>query len=304
MSKTSTGEERPPTRIPADYHLHLFQEHETLERETLRERLALYAEAARRQGIGEIGISEHAHRFRQFRELMSPLFTGEGVFPFIRRWLENDFRYDLDEYVALVSGARLPIPVRLGLEVDYLQGREEDLRRLLDPYPWDYLLGSVHFLGKWGFDIAPDLGWPDDQTAIDEWWCTYWQTWGQAAGSGLFSSMAHPDLFKKFGHRPSPGGSERVRAARFEALRRAARAGVAVEVNVAGLRKPVGEIYPSLEFLREAKSLGLAVTLGSDAHRVEDVGRDLDRALEHLRRAGYAGVTLWRQRRAIPAVWC
>ncbi|MBE3577551.1 MAG: histidinol-phosphatase HisJ family protein [Limnochordales bacterium] len=287
-----------PAFVPADYHMHLFLDNEPWRNEELAERLRVLGRMARERAVGEIGISEHIYRFRQFREVMRDLYEGEGTHPYIRDWLSNDFRADLDLYVETILSARLDVPLRLGLEVDYLPGRMELIRQILSPYPWDYLLGSVHFLGRWGFDIAPEIGWPDDPELIDEGWLQYWQTWRQAAECGLFSSMAHPDLFKKFGHRPSPAAAPQVAEAARTALVAAARAGVAIEINSAGLRKPVGEIYPSLSLLQEARAVHLPITLGSDAHRAEDVGRGLAEAIAFARRAGYAEMLLFcRQRR-------
>ena len=289
---------RPP--IPADYHMHLFPDNEPLRADELPERLQLYARVARERGVAEIGISEHVHRFRQFREIMRYLYDSDGVHPYVREWLTNDFRADLDSYVDAVLSAKVDVPVRLGLEVDYLPGHMESIREILSPYPWDYLLGSVHFLGTWGFDISPDVGWPGDPVLIDEGWLRYWQSWQEAAACGLFSSMAHPDLFKKFGHRPGAGASQKVAEAQAVALSTVAQAGVAIEINSAGLRKPVGEIYPSLSFLQQARKLRIPITLGSDAHQADDVGRGLREAAELARNAGYEEtILLRRQQREI-----
>ncbi len=139
--------------------------------------------------------------------------------------------YDLDPYIDAVVGARdRGLPVKLGLEVDYVPGREDETRELLAPYPWDYLLGSVHFIDGLGVDGEPRLL---DAVGVEEAWQRYFETLAAAARSGLFDSLSHPDLVKIFG----------VRAQSFdygEVADAIAESGVAIEVSTAGLRKPVG----------------------------------------------------------------
>src|SRR5207237_343782 len=99
-----------------------------------------YVEQARRTGIDEIGFSDHVYYFRQ----------GERLWE-IPRMLER-CHDDLDDYVdAVVEAKRRGLPVKLGLEVDYFPGIETGIAELLEPYPWDYVLGSVHFVD--GFPV-------------------------------------------------------------------------------------------------------------------------------------------------------
>src|SRR5690606_617541 len=115
--------------------------------------------AARARGVDEIGISEHGHRFAEFAGVMAELWRPEPVTGAF--WLPEQFNHELAAYVEAVLAARARgLPVRLGIEVDYLPGREDDIRRLLAPYPWDYVLGSVHFLDGWAIDVGPEFGWP------------------------------------------------------------------------------------------------------------------------------------------------
>ncbi|MBE3582777.1 MAG: histidinol-phosphatase [Limnochordaceae bacterium] len=300
----ATDEDQPVTpqketfvRIPHDYHLHLALDEASMPPWHDADLLLSYARQAAERGVAEIGISEHCHRFREFRPLMEYLVTGAG-YPKIQQWLAGQFCWSLADYVEYVQeqGRRAPIPIRLGLEVDFFPGQEGALRTLLSLYPWDYLLGSVHFLGTWGFDIDPHLGWPQTPDAIDQVWKTYWQIWSQAAASGLFSSLAHPDLPKKFGARWSPAAAEACRTLIQQALQQAAASGTAIEINSAGLRKPVGELYPSVAILQEACQLGVGITLGSDAHCLDDVGRGLDEAVAAAKQAHYRHVAGFRRR--------
>ena len=276
-----------------DYHMHLERDETTAPCPYTPERVRLYVQAARRAGVDEIGISEHGHRFREFRPAMEPLLGGRRPqHPQVRSWLEAEFGEPLARYAAAVLEARAQgLPVRLGIEVDYLPGQEAAVRRALEGVPWDYVIGSVHFVDGACVDCAPEVTWPEAD--VDQIWERYFRLMAQAAASGLFDVLAHPDLPKKFGHRPR----HFPQAAFEEFLREAAATGVAVEVNTAGLRKPVREIYPALDLLRRMVEAGLDVHLGSDAHDPDEVGRDLSQAVQWLKAAGARRVVRWRGRR-------
>jgi histidinol-phosphatase (PHP family) len=236
-----------------------------------------FVETARAAGVDEIGFTEHVYYFVQTRSLWTVPYQAERCV------------YDLERYVgAIVAAQERGLPVKLGLEVDYVPGREDETRALLAPYPWDYLLGSVHFIDGLGVDGEPRLL---DAVGVEEAWTRYFDTLEAAAGSGLFDSLSHPDLVKIFGARAASFDYGPVAAA-------IAAGGLAVEVSTAGLRKPVRELYPHPEFLAACRERGVPVTLGSDAHSPDVVGRDFDRARELLRSAGYETVTIFERRRA------
>ena len=258
-----------------DYHMHLRNPREEIAHETWA--VDPFVEQARAAGLDEIGFTEHVYYFRQTRSLWTVPYQTERCI------------YDLDAYVDAVLQAReRGLPVKLGLEVDYVPGREDETRALLAPYPWDYLLGSVHFIDGYGVDGEPRLV---DEVGVEEAWRRYFESLARAARSGLFDSLSHPDLVKIFG--------ERVDGFDYSAVADAiAESGVAVEVSTAGLRKPVGELYPHPDFLAACRERGVPVTTGSDAHVPELVGRDFDLARELLRGAGYETVTIFDRRRA------
>jgi histidinol-phosphatase (PHP family) len=146
----------------------------------------------------------------------------------------------------------------------------------------------VHFIGELGVDgEEPRLL---DAVGVEEAWRLYFETLAAAARSGLFDSLSHPDLVKIFGARTESFDYGPV----VDAI---ADSGVAVEVSTAGLRKPVGELYPHPQFLAACRERDVPVTLASDAHSPDVVGRDFDRALELLRAEGYDTVTVFEQRR-------
>ena len=183
------------------------------------------------------------------------------------------------------------VRVMLGAEADWLPGRMDHVRALLAEAQWDVVLGSVHMIDEWPFD-DPELVSAWDDKNVDEVWRTYFDVFIDAVRSGLFDVMAHPDLVKKFGHRPSDDPA----ALYLDAARTLAAQGVAIEVSTAGLRKPCEEIYPSEEFLSICAAEGVSVTTGSDAHRPEEVGSDFDLALGALRRVGYREIVYFEKR--------
>jgi histidinol-phosphatase (PHP family) len=261
--------------VIVDYHMHLRNPREEIAHDTWS--VEPFVAAAERTGVDEIGFTEHVYYFKQTRSLWTVPYQSERCV------------YDLDRYVDAILQARgRGLPVKLGLEVDYLPGREEETRALLAPYPWDYLLGSVHFIDGFGVDGSPRLL---DEVGVEEAWHRYFETLASAARSGLFDSLSHPDLVKIFGERAAAFDYSDIADA-------VADAGIAVEVSTAGLRKPVGELYPHPELLAGCCERGVPVTLGSDAHSPDVVGRDFDAARELLASAGYDTITVFEQRRA------
>ena len=258
-----------------DYHMHLRNERGEIAHEV--DAIEPFVETAIARGVDEIGLSEHGYYFTQLRALWT-----------MPNQLERCV-YDLDAYVGAILQAReRGQPVKLGLEVDYVQGREGEARELLASYPWDYLLGSVHWIDGYGIDGEPRLL---DEVGVEAAWNHYFETLADAARSRLFDSLSHPDLVKIFGERPASFDYGDIADAICES-------GVAVEVSTAGLRKPVGELYPHPDFLAACRARGVPVTTGSDAHTPDLVGRDFDRARELLRSAGYETVTVFDRRHA------
>jgi histidinol-phosphatase (PHP family) len=258
--------------VIVDYHMHLRAPDESLDHTV--EAVERFVEAAAERGVDEIGFSEHVYYFEQTRRLWSVPYQVERC------------HHDLDRYVdAVVEAKTCGYPVKLGLEVDYQPGREEETAELLEPYPWDYLIGSIHYLDGQGIDAEPSLV---GEVGEEEAWRRYYETLGEAARSGLFDTLAHPDLVKMYGAELDwDWGSV------ADSLD-----GVCVEVSSAGLHKRHGKLYPSPRLLAAARARGLRITLASDAHAPQKVGRDLDRAIEHAREAGYDSVTVFDRRKS------
>ncbi len=262
-----------------DYHLHLRDEAGELEHSVAA--VERFAEAADRRGVAEIGLTEHVYYFRQTERLWTVPYQIDRC------------RHDLDRYCdAVLDAKRAGMPVKLGLEVDYVRGREDETHELLEPYPWDYLLGSVHFIDGLGVDGEPKLL---DAVGVEQAWRRYFDHLGAAAASGLFDSLAHPDLVKIFGDRAPMDLAEGLYAQAAETL---AEARVAVEVSSAGLRRPVGELYPAPDLLEACRARDVPITLASDAHTPRLVGEGLDAAIELATGAGYETVTVFDGRQA------
>jgi histidinol-phosphatase (PHP family) len=241
-----------------------------------------YLAAARRQGVDLLTFTEHLPLPKD----LDP--THEYSMP------ESELTSYLTEIVELADltcTEEEGVRVLVGIEADWLPDRLDHVRRLLAGDAYDVVLGSVHFLDDWAFDDPALLSrW--DAADVDAIWERYFEELARAAASGLYDVMAHPDLVKKFGYRPSYDPRELYEAAALAF----ADAGVAVEVSTAGLRKPVAELYPGAEFLAACARAGVPATMGSDAHHPNEVGFGFDEALDALRTAGYDHLVYFERR--------
>jgi histidinol-phosphatase (PHP family) len=247
---------------PADYHIHT-----PLCRHAVGEP-AEYAQRAVELGFSEIGMSDH-----------SPMQRDD-----FDNWR---MRFDqLDEYVAKVRLAQKQFPqltIRLALEVDYLPGQETWIRQLAALHPWDYFIGSVHYVSEtWDIDNPAKLSEWKKRDAFEV-WQIYFDRLALAAESKLFDIIGHADLPKKFGIRPQ----QDCQPLYEKFLTAAAKAGVAIELNTAGLRKDCKEIYPSRELLEIAFKKNVPITFGSDAHAPGEVGLDFAEAIALAKNVGY-----------------
>lgn len=257
--------------LPCDYHMHT-----PLCHHAKGEPVELAARAVE-LGVPEIGFSEH-----------NPMIRDDWD-----DWhmeLEN-----LDLYLENLRKAQTAYPeltIKFGLEVDFIPGHEDWIRDLAGRYPWDYFIGSVHYISD-QFDI-------DNPNKLEMWkerdpyevWSAYLERLTQAADSGLFQIMGHADLCKKFCIYP-----DRDVMPLFRGLLETARdRGVAIEINTAGLRKECREMYPSPAILKLASDLGVLLSFGSDAHAPEEVGADFPAAVEFAKSVGYTESCRFTQR--------
>lgn len=261
--------------MPPDYHTHtpLCQHAVGHPRE--------YAAAAQRLGLPELGLSDHNPMRSHF----------------------DDWRMeweDFPRYLEMVDEARAEfpaMPIRLGLEVDYLEGGEKWIDELSGKADFDYLIGSVHYISRdWAVD-DPKYIFKFTQGSVEEIWTLYFHLYEKAIRTRLFDFMGHPDLPKKFGHRPA-GDLRRYYEPVVQAL---ADTGTAFEINTAGLRRDVKEMYPARQFLELARSANIPLLINSDAHAPNEVGADFDKAIALAKEVGYTETLFFekRKRRAV-----
>jgi histidinol-phosphatase (PHP family) len=239
-----------------------------------------YRTAASERGIAELGVSEHVYRFRQALDVWSHPF-----------WREHALD-DLDAYCGFV---REQTDLRLGVEADFVPGREDRTASLLEARDFDYVIGSVHFVGDAAVDHEGWDIWETRSADPEKIWRRYFETLGEAARSGLFDILAHPDLVKVWGSdRPRPDGD--LRRYYELALDGIVEGDVAIEVSTAGLRKPVGERYPAPAFLAMCLEAGCPVALSSDAHTPEHVGWEYDSTVAWLAEQGVRELCVFERR--------
>ena len=270
-----------------DYHVHLRTDEpeNTAARFFTPANAERYREVAEERGIAELGVAEHIYRFTAALEIWQH--------PFWRRYAHDD----LDEYCGFV---REETDLRLGIEMDFVPGREDRISTVLDGRDWDYVVGSVHFLRDHSLDTEDYSVWGAGESA-DKVWRRYFETVAESARSGLYDIIGHPDLVKVWGS-DAPQPDRDPRYFYEPAVEAFAEAGVAVELSTAGWRKPVGEQYPAVPFLEMLVDAGCPLALSSDAHVPDQLGFEYERAVELLESLGVREIAVFegRQRRMEP----
>lgn len=233
-----------------------------------------YAAHAEKRGLKGIIITCH-------NPLPDGLAQGSRMYP--EQW---------EEYLELIERARAAwagrIDIRAGLEADYFPGLESFTEKQIASAPLHHVLGSVH----------PHIGdyraryYPGDDFSYQK---TYFQHLAQAAETGLFDTLAHPDLIKNT-------VAEQWDVALIfpeiqRALDRIAETGVAMELNTSGLNKAVPQMNPGPEILREMRKRDIPVVIGADAHVPQRVAADYEKALELLEAAGYEKISFFLERK-------
>ncbi|GAX62852.1 histidinol phosphatase and related hydrolases of the PHP family [Candidatus Scalindua japonica] len=228
-----------------------------------------YVKKAIECGIDEIGFNDHL-----------PLNGDSGKVLGLAMGLE-----ELPGYVKEVKQLRKLFPqirIKLGVEADYTPESVSYTRELLNKYNFDYVVGSVHYIGEWAFDHPGEREkW--DSKDVDLVYKDYFELLRKSARTSLFDIIGHCDLVKKFGDRPNNEISQDLE----DTAKVFKECGVAIEINTSGLRKPVSEIYPSCDILNVYQKYDIPIVFGSDAHTPDDVGRDFDKAMLLAEQAGY-----------------
>jgi histidinol-phosphatase (PHP family) len=230
---------------------------------------------ARKKGIGEIGFSDHV--------LLHPDKNG----PCMPLNLMSNY---IQKFMGLKEKSELPI--KLGVEIDFVPDDVEKMGDFIQKYPFDYVIGSVHFLGDWCVDYPPQIN-EYSKRGILQAYEEYFSLIGKACDCRLFDVLAHPDIIKIFGFKPKDDFSYILR----EAAEAMARSGICAEINTKGLRRPCAEIYPSEQFLTIMHSYDVPVVFGSDAHAPEEVGCDFEKAITLAKKVGYTSACVFANRK-------
>ncbi|QSF45258.1 histidinol-phosphatase HisJ [Paenibacillus tianjinensis] len=250
-------------------------------------KLEEYVQRGIELGLQQLGLSDHL-----------PLIhvDPENYYPEMAMPLAELPRY-VEECLTLKERYRGVIELRVGLEADYIEGYEEQIRDLLSPYPWDYLIGSVHFLGEWDItDHRQTHGWEGKD--VMEVYRRYYDAVRKSALSGLYDIIGHMDVIKRFGFGPQTQ-EDKAEARELErsALEAIAASGIAMELNASGLSKPCAEMFPAEHVLQQAHTLAIPLTLGSDAHDPAKLGDGLQEARDLLWRTGFRELAVFESRR-------
>ncbi|MFH0776213.1 MAG: histidinol-phosphatase [Patescibacteria group bacterium] len=264
-----------------DFHSHTRQQDGA---NTAREMV----EAAVRKGLKIFGISEHSPRLPEFRYADDPPGEVRGL----KGWTQfligiDDLKKEFTSQLELLKGC----------EVDWLG--EENLvwaKDLIDKGHFDYTIGSVHFLGKWGFDYEKDwLRGYRKFANTEEIYQVYFEEYARMARLDLFDIAGHLDLIKKFNNNfPLPAKADITELAQ-PALDALADSKMVLEVSSAGLTKPCAEWYPSLDLLRAARERGIPITFNSDAHSTERIAENFAAAQDFAKSVGYTEATIFHQ---------
>nr|WP_037285829.1 histidinol-phosphatase HisJ [Saccharibacillus sacchari] len=251
-------------------------------------KLEEYVQRGIELGLGQLGLSDHM-----------PLIHVDPAqyYPEMAMPMDELPRY-VEEVLTLKEKYRDRIDIKLGLEGDYIEGYETEIQKIVEAYPWDYVIGSVHFLGEWDItDFRQTAGWEGRDPL--EVYRTYYDALGKAAQTGFYDIVGHFDVIKRFGYAPKPEQSAEKEAFEEIALQHIATSGIAMELNASGLTKPCAEMFPSELILRRALEKGIPLTLGSDSHDPAKLSENLDKARFELRDLGVQQVATFDRRKRI-----
>lgn len=243
-----------------------------------------YIEEALKKGLSILGFSDHLpHNHIPPLSPFTHLAMDERTLP-----------HYVEEILTLREKYRGSLEILLGIEADYYPGYEEETVRLLESYPFDYVIGSIHVLGDWLFD-SPRFLHEWQRREVNGVYEEYYGVLKKLARTGLFNIVGHFDLPKKFSYRPSNSFEEII----TDLARDINRAGMVVELNTSGLRYAAGEIYPSLDIVKILREEGVSITLGSDAHRPVEVGENFDLSINIARSLDFPSLTSFRLKKPV-----
>lgn len=266
--------------------------------------LDLYLEQAKQLGLREVGIVDHLYRFQETRAYFERFMRLDDseIGKIQRYWLDRVMTENMDAFVTTIQQAKEKwrqhgITLRLGIEADYFVGGEEELTALLAGYPWDYVIGSVHFVDGWGFDNPQTqyLFEQMDQPSLQQNYERFFKVVEKMILSNMFDFVAHLDNFKVFNYQVEDRAFLEVWYKRIAKALTSTE--TATEIN-AGLyyRYPVQEMCPGPRFLQTLLEHGVAFTVSSDAHFPDDLGKYTFANTELLKGYGVQAIASFEQR--------
>lgn len=241
--------------------------------------VADYIRAAAETNLNEIGISDHY------------VLTPDGRSEYFSMPLDA-----IDDYVEDVQNSAGEAPenliVRLGLEVDYFPETESAIKDLLASYPFDYVIGSIHFVNGFPIDEAVEPWERLSQKERNDEIRGYWVRLRQMAESKLFDFAGHLDLTKKFDFYSTEDLTEEISAA----IGAIANSNMAFEVNTSGWFKPCEEVYPAQSIIQECYDKHIPVLVTSDSHVPENLIRGYDEGFRLIKDIGYTQIASYAGR--------
>lgn len=240
-------------------------------------------------GVEQLGLSDHMPLIH-----VDPDSYYEGMAMAV-----DELPHYVEECFELREKYAGQIDIRIGLEGDYIEGHEWEIEKMVKAYPWDYVIGSVHFLEEWDITDHRQLhGW--EGRRVETVYEQYYDAVEKAIHTGFYDFIGHIDVIKRFGYQPQDSNWPRALERRvLDAVRSS---DAAIELNASGLRMPAAEMFPSRHMLEYAHALNIPVTLGSDAHQPARLAQYLDEAKALLKDVGYTQLATFknRQRTLVP----
>ena len=257
-----------------DYHMHF--EYGSYDEDWVK----LFFQQAEKKGLHEIGITEHTHGFKEFKDLYYEelILDDSEVGQFQRKWLDNPkskFVHTLDEYRDFINYLKSKgYPVKFGLEVCNFQNQEK-VQEILSKYEWDYLIVSIHFIRGWGFDFSA-LKHKFNEESLENIWKDYADEIANVANTGFYDILGHPFNLRLFKNIPDKNDVD-------ELLEKTAK--ILKKNNTGTLyRYPIKEITPYPDFMEYVKKYDIPIIFSSDAHQPEHVGMKIEEAVEYVKK--------------------
>ena len=276
-----------------DYHMHF--EKGDYKVEWAKE----FFEAAKKRGLNEIGITEHAHTFPEFEDLYYEdlILDDSFVGSFQKKWLKtNKFKHTIDDYFNFMAKLReYGYEAKIGIEVCNFQNQAK-VREILDKYPFDYVIGSIHFIRGWAYD-SEEIKAEWQQHSLEDIYEWYTQEIEHLCAGGLYDVLGHPFNIRLYKYFPDFDVTPYL----LRAVQALKKADMGIDVNTGTYyRYPVQEISPYGDFLKLAKEYELPIITSSDAHKPEDCGAYIDDAIKYVKEYGYIeGMTFNKRKRTM-----